>query len=113
MKFKKPKEVSFEYDGVKGWNYNTKEDFGNISVCYAEIKEPFGKVKSEISDRLYYILEGEVEFVVNGEKFNLGKEEVLIVPKNTVYSYFPKSEVVKLLEVNSPSFDSDYDVKLE
>jgi len=113
MKFKKPKEVFFEYSGVKGWNYNTKEDFKNISICYAEVKEPFGKVKSKLSDRLYYILEGEAEFVVDDKKFNVSKEDVVIVPKDTFYSYIPKTEVVKLLEVNSPAFDIDYDVKLE
>ncbi len=113
MKFKKPKEVSFEYPGVKGWNYNTKEDFENISVCYAEIKEPFGKVKSTISDRLYFIIEGKAEFNVDGKKFNVSKEDVVIVPKDTPYSYSPKTDVVKLLEVNSPAFDPDYDVKLE
>ncbi len=114
MKFtlKKPSN-KFGWKGLKGIAYNSKEDFKDASVAYFEVTEAHGKVKTTLSDRIYFILDGEGEFVIDGKKVQVRKTDVVIIPKNTPYDYRAKKSILKLFLVHVPAYDPKYEVKLK
>ena len=110
MKFEQKDAKKIDRKELKGWQYNTKEDFKNASAFYFEIDGTHGKVKSTLNDRVYFIIGGEGEFVIDGKVIPVKKFDVIIVPKNTPYSYKGK---LKAFLVHTPAFDPAFDVKLE
>lgn len=95
---------------MKGWAYNSKEDFPRASGVYFEVDGAHGKVKTTLSDRVYYVLEGKGEFIINDEIIPVEATDVVIVSKNTPYNYRGK---MKLFLVHTPAFDPVHEVKLE
>ncbi len=113
MKFTLKNAHKFEWKGLKGWAYNSKEDFENASGAYFEVTGRHGKVKTTRSNRVYFVVGGKGEFVVSGKVVPVEKNDVVIIPKNTLYDYRAKDGVLKLFLVHTPAFDPDYEVKLE
>lgn len=108
MKFKLKDAEKFGWPGLKGFAYNSKEDFENASAAYFEVDGSHGKVKNEKSDRIYLVLEGSGKFIINEEEIEVEKTDVIIVPKNTFYDYNGK---MKLFLVHSPAYDEKFEVK--
>lgn len=71
MKFLREKAYKFGWDGLSGLAYNSKEDFPNASCAYFEVTGSHGKVKNTLSDRVYYVVDGEGEFIVNEETIRI------------------------------------------
>ena len=115
MKFTKNKAFEFGWEGLRGWSYNSKEDFSNLSAAYFEVTGKHGKVKTTKSDRIYYVLDGEGQFEIEDKIISVKKTDVIIIPKNTSYDYWVKTkgEMMKLYLVHSPTFDSESEVGLE
>jgi mannose-6-phosphate isomerase-like protein (cupin superfamily) len=113
MKFKLNKAHKFEWEGLKGWAYNSKEDFPNTSAAYFEVTGSHGKVKTTESDRVYYVLDGNGEFILNEEVIPVEKSDVIIVPKNTPYDYRATKGTLKLFLVHSPAFEPEAEMKLK
>lgn len=110
MKFIFKKAVSFEWPGLKGWAYNSKKDFENASVAVFEVNGSHGKVKTTRSDRVYYILKGKGEFILDKKKVPIKATDIIIVPKGTIYDYRGK---MKLFLVHIPAYDEKYEINLE
>ena len=110
MKFELKDAHEFSLKDIKGWVYNSKEDFANASAAYIEINGTHGKIKNSLSDRIYYILDGTGKFVIDGKIISVEKTDVIIVPKNTPYDYMGK---MKLFLVDCPAYDEKTEVKLE
>ncbi|MDO9028276.1 MAG: hypothetical protein Q7U68_05380 [Candidatus Roizmanbacteria bacterium] len=110
MKFTFKKAFHFNWPGLKGWAYNSKEDFANASAAVFEVQDHHGKIKTTRSDRVYYVLEGKGEFIIKQEIIAVESTDVIIVPKNTEYDYRGK---MKLFMVHVPAYDEEYEVKLE
>jgi len=110
MKFELKKAKEFGWNGLKGWAYNSKEEFKNASAAYFEVDGSHGKVKTTSSDRIYFVLDGEGEFIINEKIVPVKKTDVVIVPKNTPYNYRGK---MKLLLVHTPAFNPEFEEKLE
>ena len=110
MKFKLKDAYKFGWKDLKGWAYNSKEDFANASAAYIEIDGIHGKVINSLCDRTYYIIEGSGEFVIDGKIISVEKTDIIIVPKNTPYDYMGK---MKLLLVDCPAYDEKTEVKLK
>jgi len=113
MKFTLKNAHKFGWKGLKGWAYNSKEEFENASSAYFEITGRHGKVKTTHSDRVYFVIDGKGEFEVNGKTIPVEKSDVIIIPKNTPYDYRTKGGVLRLFLVHTPAFHPDYEVKLE
>ena len=113
MKFQFKNAYRFGWKGLKGWAYNSKDDFPNASAAYFEITGEHGKVKTTKSDRIYFILDGRGEFIIDGEIAPVKKMDVIIVPKNTPYNYRAIKGTMKLFLVHCPAFDPAREVKLE
>lgn len=113
LKFKLKDAYQFGWEGLKGWAFNSKEDFERASATMLEVMGKHGKVKSLISDRLYLVLEGKGEFIINEEVVSVEKNDVIIIPKNTSYDYRAVGETLKLFLVHTPAFDETKEVKIE
>ncbi len=98
---------------IKGWAYNAKEDFENASAAYFEVTGSHGRGKSNRSDRVYLVLDGEGEFDIDGKTAKVTKTDVVIVPKNTPYDYKATNEMMKLFLVHTPSYDPDFEVQID
>lgn len=113
MKFTLNNAHKFGWRGLKGWAYNSKEDFKNASGAYFEITGSHGKVKTSHSDRVYFVIDGKGEFKIGNKVIPVNKMDVVIVPENTPYDYKAKGGVLKLFLVHTPAYHPDYEVKLE
>ncbi len=113
MKFKLKDANVFGWEGLKGWGYSSKDDFSNASAAYFEVTGKHGMIKNTVSDRIYLVLDGKGEFIIDGEVIPVEKTDVVIVPKNTPYDYQAKEGVLKLFLAHAPAFDSSADVKLD
>jgi len=106
MKFGIKKAEKFGWEGVKGWSVRI-EDF--LSASYLEVETEIPLRKNTKNDRVYFVIEGEVSFTVNGKKNHVNEKEAIFIPKNTKYSYKPK-EKVRMVEANVPPFDKESEI---
>ena len=113
MRFKLKDAYKFGWKGLKGWAYNSKNDFPNASATYFEVTGKHGKIKTTKSDRVYLVLEGKGEFIINDKVINVEKDDVIIVPKNTPYDYKAKRGIMKLFLVHTPAFEPEAEEKLK
>lgn len=114
MKFSIKDGHDFGWDGLKAKAINSREDFENASAAIFEVTGSHGKVKTELSDRIYLVLEGEGMFVIDGEEVAVAKDDVIIVPKNTPYDYkAAKGTALKLYLVHTPAYDPAFERKLD
>jgi len=113
MKFKLKDAYLFGWEGLKGWAYNSKDDFSNASAVYFEVTGKHGMVKNTLSDRIYLVIDGKGEFLIRDEVIPVEKTDVIIIPKDTPYDYQAKEGVLKLFLVHTPAFDSAKDIKLK
>ncbi len=114
MKFTLNKAFKFGWEGLKGWAYNSEDDFPNASAAYFEVIGKHGKVKNIKSDRIYFVLDGKGEFIIDEKSISVKKTDVVIVPKNTPYDYRATGgTTLKLFLVHFPAFDAEADIKLE
>lgn len=98
VKIIKPEEgVSRQIsDSYSVLNLLTGEDSDNVSLAISTATE-HDETTSTTSDRVYYILEGEL--IIDGNTAKAG--EVIFVPKNTEYNF---KGTFKAVLVNSPPF---------
>jgi mannose-6-phosphate isomerase-like protein (cupin superfamily) len=113
MKFTLKNAKEFGWGGLKGWAYNSKDDFAHASAAIFKVTGSHGKVKSTKSDRVYLVLEGKGQFVVGDEKTDVEKDDVIIIPKNTPYDYKTVGGKLKLFLVHTPAYDEKTEVKLD
>lgn len=96
---------------MKAWAYNSKEAFANASAAYFEVTGSHGKVKTTISDRVYFVIEGVGEFEIDDNIFEVKEKDMIIVPKNTPYDYKAKKGTLKLFLVHTPAYDRKGEIK--
>jgi len=112
FEFKNAREIS--WDGWKGLAYNSKDDFKRASALYIEVTKRHGLSKTTKSDRIYYVLEGNGEFIIKDKKYKVDKTDVIIVEKNTPYDYKALGKgTLKMFMLHVPAFDPKYVVELE
>ena len=109
-KFTFENTFKFGWEGLEGFAYNSKEDFANASTAIFNVSKKHGRCKSLVSDRVYYVLEGTGEFIIEDKKISVKATDVIIVPKNTEYDYMG---TMKLFLVHTPAFDPSQEVDFE
>jgi len=87
----------FERDGIFGYNYDIKLIEPSSSFVYAELVKPHEKVKTIKHERVYYIVQGRGEFIINKRKFGVKKADIIVVPPHTEYDYKPLTKKLKVL----------------
>jgi len=92
MKISKLHAKRQDWEKVRSWNYKLSCLSPQRSVVYAELDGVHGEVKTKETERAYYILDGEGEFIIDGKTAKVKKEDVITVPPNTVYDYKPLND---------------------
>lgn len=81
-------------------NYLTKETTENISLAINRLDGKLDLLKT-VNERVFYFINANVEFIIDGEKVHFEDGDVLYLDKDTSYSANGKFEAVV---VNSPAF---------
>lgn len=85
------------FDSYSVQNYVTKNQSQTVSLAVGNAKN-HKKTTQTSSDRLYYVLEGEL--VIN-KNLKAQKGDVVYIPKNIEYTY---EGTFKAVIINSPAF---------
>lgn len=80
----------------------TKETSQNLSVAIIELNGNNKKLKDKVSDRCYFVLDGEGVFVIEDVEYSVKKGDLVFIPKGTIYS---DSGNLEMLSFSTPSFD--------
>ena len=92
---------------MKIGEYKINTDF---SAALIEINGNHGTVKCTDEDRIYFIIKGKGQFVINGKRSLAGQDDLIFIPKNTPYNIIGK---MKYFLVCSPEFDPRHDIFLK
>jgi len=107
-KFIYAKEKSIEVE--KGYivdNYIQKEHGLNYSVVRTHLDGSHPYMKNLVSDRTYYLISGQAEFVFEEDCISLHSGEMLVIPKNVKYSFSGKFDAIL---IDSPAFEPHNDI---
>ena len=112
MKIAKSLIVPIDFEGLQIVDYTSE---ANGSSSFAEITVLPGvshrRAYSKRSDKYYYVVSGDVEFVVEDRIFGLGTGDVCVILKGQRFSYRNTSgEQTRLILVHTPSFDLESEV---
>ncbi len=113
MKFTLEKAKKIGWEGLEAWVYSSKEDFANASGIYFEVTGRHGKIKTSLSDRVYFVIEGQGEFIIDEQRHPVKDKDMIIIPKNTPYDYKAVEGMLKLFLVHTPAFDPEHEHSLE
>ncbi|MEK9143610.1 MAG: hypothetical protein AAB481_03210 [Patescibacteria group bacterium] len=100
----------FDRGDVTGHAYLTHEQFRRMSAAVFRCNGRAKTMKSLNSDRLYIVTQGEGTFYIGKNNFDVHKDDIVIVPRNTTYSY---AGTMTCFLVHSPAFDKTKEVQLE
>ena len=110
MRFRLEEGSRFKVGDVKGIAITSKDDIGSGNVAYLEVDGRHGKTKTTLSDRFYFVLEGEGEFIIDGKRVKVEKHDVIVIPKNTPYDFQGR---MRLILFSTPAFDPNYEIGYE
>lgn len=108
LKFNQTTGYKFDRGDVKGFSFNTKEQFSRLSAARFDCLGKHPKMKSINSDRLYFILKGNGKFSSGNKTICVKANDVIIIPKNTIYSY---EGTMTCFLVHRPSFDRNQEIR--
>ncbi len=98
---------AIDFEGLSVFDY-TAGQVGPSSVALIQVSPGIGhrEAYSKRSDKYYYLIVGRLEFVVDGETYDLGPGDLCHVPQGTPFAYrnHTDSPATTLL-VHTPPFD--------
>lgn len=98
MKISKNQAIHHGRPGVDGYYYQLPDIQNGTTVAYAEFTDEHGERTIGDKERIYYILEGSGEAIVNGEKQTLESGDLLVIPQHGTYNLWPtEGTTLKLL----------------
>ena len=87
MHISKDQSKREDWDKVISWNYQLPNLNPKMSLVYAEVEGEHGEVTTGESEWIYYIINGEGEFVIGNNKTAVKAGDVVTVPAKTLYNY--------------------------
>ena len=103
IKSSEVKEQDFGYIKVK--QLLNQKDIDNVSVALVEIDGNNKKIINKRGDALYFILDGEGQFEIDGEMVKVAKGDLIFIPQGT--PYYDKGKL-KMISFNNPRFDKNF-----
>lgn len=88
-KLSRKQATPYGREGVSAFNYAFPDIENGTSVIYAELTGVHGERTIGERARMYYIIEGTGEFVVNGETFSIESGDTIPIPPKATYNYWP------------------------
>jgi len=97
----------FDFDGLAIHDYTANQDTSaSLAIIHVPPGARHAKAWSKRSDKYYYILAGRLNFVLNGQAYELETGDFCLVQQGVRFSYENRSaESTSLLLVHAPSFD--------
>jgi mannose-6-phosphate isomerase-like protein (cupin superfamily) len=83
--------------------YKINPDFSGTLI---EINGKHGTVRCKREDRIYFIIEGEGKFIIEGKETGVGKNDLVFIPKGTAYDIIGR---MKYFLIHSPEFKPGHD----
>lgn len=104
---KVPKEESFKQDGLNG--YTCQLQNANFNIVFEDCYKGHEKYSTNlVSTHVYYILEGNGKFKIDGKIYEVVKGDIIEIPPKIEFVFAGK---MKLLLMMTPKFDSLNDIK--
>lgn len=97
QKISKKDAIQHGREGVNGWYYQLPEVNNGTTVAYAEFTGEHGERTIGDRERIYYILDGQGEFIVNGDTFEVESGDLIPIPPHATYDLWPKNGTLKVL----------------
>lgn len=97
QKITKQQAIYHSRPGVDGYYYQLKDVNGGMTVAYAEFIGEHGERTIEKKSRIYYILEGNAKFMINGISFDAQPGDLIPIPPQATYNLWPKGKSLKVL----------------
>lgn len=88
-------------------NFLSKSDNVGYSIVRTHLDGSHPFMKNINSNRTYYLLNGNAQFIFDGETIDIQSGEMLVIPKNTKYAFKGKFDAIL---VDSPAFDPNDDI---
>ena len=100
-------QPAFSQKGLKGYAYPLKNK--NVEIYYVDVTQGHDNyIISKICTHIYYVLEGEGVFELDGKKTNMKKGELIEIPPNVEYAYSGNMRL--LLIMNPPWFEGNEEI---
>jgi len=93
-------------EGIEIRNLITKDTPAHFSLALVELNGYHPKVMNVVSDRAYYVLEGQAEVGVGESEYVVEPGDVVFIPSSTVHWLRGH---MKYIVVNAPPFDPKND----
>lgn len=109
----KSKEIqSVKWEGLSITDFTSNQD---TQSSFAKIEISSGnkhKISwSKVSEKLYYVLTGQLHFMIDNRDYVVNSGDLCIVPVNTKFAYMNKSNnSVEILLIHSPNFNVENEV---
>jgi mannose-6-phosphate isomerase-like protein (cupin superfamily) len=102
----------FDFDGLKIQDYTSKCDEKSSFAVISVLPQVSHKLSwSKRSDKYYYMIAGEIDFIVDDKAFVLSKGDLCVIKKGEKFKYKNNSnETVKMILIHTPSFQLDQEV---
>lgn len=95
-------EKNYNIDNyMEGWS-----DLG-YSVVRTHLKGKHPLMKNTISNRTYYIINGNGVFYANTKEYNVQTGDMITIPKNTKYKFDGEFDAIL---ISNPAFNEKYDI---
>ncbi len=97
---------SFTQDGLNGFSFNINNE--NISINVIESYKGHEKYcTNKVSSHIYYVLEGNGKFKIDGELYDVEEGDIIEIPKNTEFIYVGR---MRLLLIMNPAFQASNNI---
>lgn len=97
---KRPEKPDFQKEGMDGYCYALKTE--NLSLTIEDSYKGHDKYCTNTkNDVIYYVLEGEGKFSIDGKIYEVKKDDVVEIKVNTEYVFAGK---MKLLYISVPAY---------
>jgi mannose-6-phosphate isomerase-like protein (cupin superfamily) len=101
--YEPPKKPSFSRKGFDGFHFPLKDK--NLEAFLVESKKGHDEyVINKKSTHLYFVIDGEGTFEIEGRSFPVVKDMLIEVPPNNEFCYFGK---MRLLVLMNPPFSDE------
>ena len=108
FKRKLPKKPSFSQRGLDGYKFPLKNQ--DVEVSFVDVKQGHDDyIVSKKCNLIYYVLEGNGTFDINGVKCEAKPRDLFEVPTDVEFTYSGKMKL--LLIARPPWFEGNEDVK--
>ncbi len=111
MIIRKDSIKQIDFSGLKIYDYTEGMDLrSSFAVIHVHPNQTHSKSWSTRSDKFYYVINGQIQFFLEGEDFILSEGDFCVVLKGQRFAYKNINHITAtLILVHTPSFDINFE----